>query len=58
MTFEYTTVALEHGPAKTREQEWTDLLNRVSEHGWRLVSVSRGYGETQYAFFERESTND
>lgn len=54
--FEYTVVELK-GPGKTWERDQTELLNRVAEHGWRLVAIT-GEKPYTYAYFERPAGGD
>lgn len=55
--YEYTVVELPDTPYKQREADWTALVNRVAEHGWRLTNVARGSRslDRDYAFFERRA---
>lgn len=59
--YEYTVVALPETSLKTRERDTTELLNRVAEHGWRLVSVTGQpgqFGSKTYGYFERPAPSD
>lgn len=52
--YEYTVVELPTGSSKKRQEAWTEYVNRVASHGWRLVTVAdQDASETTYADFER-----
>ena len=58
--YEYTVVRMPKNE-KDPERERTELINRVSAHGWRLVSVTSDpgqYGSGTYAYFERPASRD
>ena len=56
--WEYTVVALPVAGEKTRERTFTELLNRVAAHGWRLITVTPHGAGTSYAYFERPAPSD
>jgi hypothetical protein len=55
-THEYTVVEMPLAKPADRVQAWTELINKVAEHGWRLISVAPGAGQfasQTFAYFER-----
>lgn len=48
MSFEYVAVGLTGRLAKRGEELWTEQINKVAVHGWRLVSITENM-----AVFER-----
>lgn len=60
--FEYTVVALQKGQVKTQDRDTTELINRVAEHGWRLIAIQAAWSSMDkahgYAYFERSVQSD
>lgn len=46
--YEYVTIKLPGKLAKNADRLWTEELNEVAAHGWRLVSI-----DEHHATFER-----
>lgn len=55
--WEYTVVQLPAVIEQVRERDYTEMLNRVAAHGWRLVAVAPAHSNT-YAYFERRAATE
>lgn len=52
--FEYVVVELKSDGKRDRDRRYTEAINDVAGHGWRLVSVQADGHFGAFAAFERE----
>ncbi len=57
MAFEYVTIELSANGARDRDRRYTEQINAVASHGWRLVTVQADGHFGAFAVFEREATD-